>query len=537
MNEDKGKRFRRILYVEDNEHWCAIVGQSLRGAGFQVTTANSGAEAEKHLSESFYHLAVLDLSLEQSRSNNAEGMGLLEQWDQRGLLGAMSVVMLTAHATLEILRKAFRDHQVAEFLDKHNFDNVEFSKVVEEVFASRVGINLALDIQWEIPGGPKAAVLEIKLGAENVDRDSAQQLNVAEQLDDLLCRLFDKAEALQVTTLAPNGASPGVLLVQPFYPDGAGMRVIVKFGDTRTVASEYDHFKEHVQPFIASRGTNIVNVRRTPLVGGIVYSLFGSVGDHIESFCSFYSGASVPQISETLVRLFYETCGAWYANQGSLQLRDLSGEYRETLGFTEGNLWAALSHLKGVQGKSQLHFDSLGTRSFTNPISVNAERQFKIPTYACITHGNLNGDNILIDDSGHAWLIDFEQTGPGHILRDIVGLDAVVRFQLLRAEEASLVERLKMEEILCSVKHLSDVENLVGAFQTENSKLSKAYATTVQLRTIARQLLSRNPNADLNEYYVALLYYSLNALRFSSLSDVQREHALLAASFLSERLS
>jgi hypothetical protein len=327
-----------------------------------------------------------------------------------------------------------------------------------------------------------------------------------------------------------------VLHATPFYKDGAAQPVVVKIGCFRRIRREFENFKRHTQPFIRGRITSVIHLRQTTHLGGIIYSLLGGGGDKIESFRNFYARADVPQIQETLTRLFRETCGAWYANPGHLKLHNLTDEYREMLGLSEENLVQAFLHLKGVQGKRELHFDSLKGREFTNPILVSAERQFMRSTYACNTHGDLNSDNILVDGFDNAWLIDFESTGPGHILRDIAELDLVVRVQLLLTEEASLSERLEMEETLCQAKQFGDVEHLLNALHTENPALAKAFATTVHLRTIAGDMMSKNPNADLDEYYIALLYYSMNALRFLSWRGLQRQHAFLSASLMADRL-
>jgi hypothetical protein len=134
------------------------------------------------------------------------------------------------------------------------------------------------------------------------------------------------------------------------------------------------------------------------------------------------------------------------------------------------------------------------------------------------------------------WLIDFQRTGQGHILRDLAKLDSEVLFQLLASEEATLEECLHMEEVLCSIERFSQVEQLAANFPTENRALAKAYATVVHLRTLARKLLAQNPTDDMSEYYIALLYNAVNTLRFYSLPSGQREHALLCASILVDRL-
>ncbi len=255
-------------------------------------------------------------------------------------------------------------------------------------------------------------------------------------------------------------------------------------------------------------------------------------------FAEFYRRADASQIQDVLDRFFHDTCGTWYASRGNLQPLNLTANYQQLLGYTPKMFEQVLSEeLDSVQGKNRLTFRNLkGNRTFTNPIVEMAELSFISPTYICTTHGDCNPHNLLIESTGHVWLIDFQETGQSHILRDIATLDSAVRFQLLTAEEAPLEERLQMEEILNSIEYFSQIEQPPPNLSIENKALAKAYAIVLHLRTWAQRLVEQKPNDDMSEYYIALFYTALNTLRFSSLSSVQREHALLSASLLVDQL-
>src|SRR5204863_1192399 len=123
------------------------------------------------------------------------------------------------------------------------------------------------------------------------------------------------------------------------------------------------------------------------------------------------------------------------------------------------------NQLKSVQGKQFLYFSSLTTQQihFANPLIVCATQNFIVSTYVCITHGNFNQHNILVDNNRQVWLVDFQHTSHGHILRDICQLDTIIRFHLLSVEDATLDERFALEDALCSVDNFSQIEQLVGA--------------------------------------------------------------------------
>ncbi len=133
-------------------------------------------------------------------------------------------------------------------------------------------------------------------------------------------------------------------------------------------------------------------------------------------------------------------------------------------------------------------------------------------------------------------MIDFQNTGHGHILRDFVALDDALRLQMLTTSDATLEERLDMDQALCCIDHFSEVDQLDGGFQTDNPHLAKTYDIVVHLRKLARQVIRHNSSDDFHEYYAALLLNSLNTLRFTSLEQEQRIHALLSASLLAEKL-
>lgn len=529
----------RVLVVDDLERWREQLVETLLGDGFYADSASTTTEVLQRLDETFYHLLLLDVRLVDADPSNQEGIDLLGELDKRGLSEATKVLILSAYGTIEQMRTAFKNYKVADFLSKDKFNKQLFLESVNQVFSQEVNINLALDVHWQQVSGPEQVVLNLEMDGNRVKRNTPLQGQMAVELEDLLCRLFHLAKSVLVRPLTLGQSGTGVLWVQPFYTSGGGRAVIVKFGAVDKIEEEYHNFKQYIQPFIGGgRNTTVLDLRYTPHLGGVMYSLLGATNDQLEDFGCFYRHADVSQIKEALDRLFLDTCRAWYANLGQLQPHDLTADYRQLLGFTWEKLEQALSErLKSVQGKHKLYFKSLNSeRAFTNPLQAMARLSLVRPTYTCTTHGDFNQHNLLVDSSGHMWLIDFQRTGQGHILRDITKLDSEVLFQLLVSEEATLEECLHMEEVLCSIERFSQVEQLAANFPTQNRALAKAYATVVHLRTLARKLMAQNPNDDMSEYYIALFYNAVNTLRFYSLPSRQREHALLCASILADRL-
>lgn len=529
----------RVLVVDDLEAWREELVETLQRDDFYAESVSTASQVLQRLDETFYHLIVLDIRLNDADQSNIEGISLLRELDNRGLSEAMRVTMLSAYGTEEQMRAAFREYKVADFLSKNKFTKQVFLESVRWVFSEQVNINLGLNIHWQQVNGPEQVVLNLEMEGARIKRNTPLQSRTAFELEDLLCRLFHQAESVLIRPLTMGQSTTGVLWAQPFYSSGGGRAVVVKFGDFHKIEEEYYNFKKYVQPFIGGgRNTTVLELRRTLHLGGIIYSLLGADNDHLEDFGSFYRHAGVPEVKGVLDRLFLDTCSTWYANHGHLQPVDLTADYQHMLEFTLEKLEHTLAELqKYVQGRQKLFFKSLNSeRAFTNPLLAMAGPPLMRPTYISTTHGDFNQHNLLVDTTGHTWLIDFQATGRGHILRDVAQLDSEIRFILLAPEEATLEERLQMEEALCSIERFSQVEQLVNNFPTENRALAKTYTTIVHLRTLAHKLVAQNPSDDISEYYIALFYNAVNRLRFYSLPSRQREHALLCASILADHL-
>lgn len=534
------ERQGRILIVDDKQRWRDLLRETLERGGYRADTAGTIDEARRLLAASFYHLLVLDIRMEDDNDANVEGMDLLRSVNELGGADAIKVIMLSAYGTKEQMREAFRDRHVEDFLTKEDFDDIEFLKQVRAIFAERIQVNFGLSINWQKVAGPQQMVLNMRVGGERIGRDTPEPKlrAAAEELDDLLCRLFHQCDSLLVQPLTAGRSDAGVLLTERFDASGSAPPVVAKFGDAREIRAEHAHFKQYIEGRIGGgRTTSVIDTPRfTPRLGGIVYSMLGASSERFESFESFYQRAGADQIKTVLQRLFFDTCRAWYDNPGVRRVHNLTEEYLATLGYNAERLERVLDErFKGVQGRQKLQFRALGSEhQFTNPIPLLGLQPFLRSTLVCTTHGDLHAQNILVDSDLHAWLIDFLRTGPGHILRDVACLDTAVRIQLLAADEASLEERWALERGLAGVSRFSDLDRLPPTLPTANQKLRKAYEVSLYLRQLARQIILRGE--DFSEYLIATFYYALNLIRFYALPTVQREHALLAASLLADQL-
>ena len=89
----------RILIVEDQQRWRKVLVRTLSRRGFEVETAATIEEARARLEDSFYHLLVLDIRMNEADTGNTDGMSFLRELHEQGMDEPMMLVMLSAYGT------------------------------------------------------------------------------------------------------------------------------------------------------------------------------------------------------------------------------------------------------------------------------------------------------------------------------------------------------------------------------------------------------------------------------------------------------
>jgi hypothetical protein len=150
----------------------------------------------------------------------------------------------------------------------------------------------------------------------------------------------------------------------------------------------------------------------------------------------------------------------------------------------------------------------------------------EFPTYQAVVHGDLNTRNILLDEKANVWLIDFSEAHEGHILSDLVKLEACLKFESSDLESWDDVRAmLELEAALLAPTRLDHIP--VYPDTSGRDWPSRIYPMVRTLRELANVLtvLENDPV----QYYLGLLYFTLQVLRYPQISKMTRLYALLSA--------
>jgi len=458
------------------------------------------------------HVAIVDVRLLDEYSDERSGLQLLES------LQSSSNILYSAYLTPELTLEALKRYGATRWVGKHQSPQ----RLLDEV-ASAARETCQRDLHLRRPSVWTSQRIVEALFGRGTDVPS-------DVVEDVLGQLFPKNAKVKIETVGGEVASSfsvsrGRSFVCKAWPDDREP-VVVKLAPMERIRSEAENYREHIQDRLV--GQFYAYLERTVEfwdLGGTVYKFMGSSLRTLPSFTTFYGEKRDPQvILKPLRHLFGEV---WSKHYGSSQHEDfpLFRVYDQVL-----NLKERLERFSNQEERRS--FPGL-LASLINSVPWvlrHAEDSLIPGTRQAITHGDLHGDNLFTDGE-HAWAIDYERAGPGHILRDFVELEVDIVTRLLPDEvDLSLLYELALVlvEPLEPTAPFRQTKKLRG-----NSETRKALDVIAGLRKLAYEM-TRYPSSQ--EYLWGLLLDALFVAMLVSEESPQRERALLLGAVLCGRL-
>ena len=404
-----------------------------------------------------------------------------------------------------------------EFLDmRHLLDNTSVTRAL-------IGVSYIADIVFE-------AATSIELVGECA--------GWTETFEQLTKKLHQDCSEVQLTPL--TGGFSGSLVFRVNAWDRGGrkeMPLVLKLGPWSDIHDEIQGYETHVKRYIQNNATQIIQHCKLGEYGGILYNFVGITGTEskIGSLEDFYRAHSTEEVIAAFDKLFRVVLKAWYG-QPKLKEISLYEEYGSFYNYEAIRAYAQ-SHF-GITPDQELIELPFGLGTSVNPLyfaeQVMPARRSKIMSvYEASVHGDLNMKNVLMDEEKNMWLIDFSETGHGHILKDIAKLEAVMKFETFVLEsEAQVREVVALEQLFLNVSALGEIPQLPDTI--ENPEVRKAFRCVQRLREYANVITLLDE--DLTQYYFSLLWYTLIVLAYGSVNEYAKQYAWISASLLCQKL-
>lgn len=527
---------KRILLIEDQEQFYIPITRWLEDHAYHVTHAGSYSDARLAIHNSHFHLAIVDLNLDNEDFENEGGFEILQEIHDIGLHPYMPCIMLTANANMRRTLRAFQDLRVAHFIPKEMGFRRDLLKAVKETFTQDVKINF--DLEYDAPSSELMSQIADDVNWSMTYKPDTKLLTM--QLLDLFGKLFLEAKRLDVSKLKPGLTGAAVIRVRPTWEHGPGTSFVAKVGRDDKIRVEAERHEQYVLRYLPPNTiANVNGVEYTRLIGILLYTFTENDMVPLKEFDEFYEAQPPQTVIASLRNLFETTCLHWYDDSRSqVEEKNLSQLYYDAFRFDRKKLNQRIQVvLPEFDANAPTYkFEQSGIEGI-NPLYWLAQHQdeCELPIYHSITHGDLTGRNIMVDQTNKCWLIDFSRTYNSHIMRDFVILETDIKYRLM--PELTAPEFLMLEKALLDIDDTGQAQTMVVRLSPE---MMKATRIINALRSFAIKFASTgemNSNlASRKEHLISLLMGTLNVVRLRHVKEERKLQAMLSASLICAEL-
>ena len=520
----------KVLVVDDLPDVRSTASGILRDEGYLVRTAASRQEALDILENERFHIAVLDVRLDESDEDNREGMELLREINQR--YPTITVIMLTGYADAEMVREALQPNNGRQPAYSVVFkqEMMNLPKAVRDAFKESLRLNLTLVIE-----DPQDCIGQLARQIRFPDGKCPSFEDASLQIREIFCKLFFECETIYLGQMQQGFSGAAVFHVTPVYQvKGQGQGVVVKIGNLDEISTEINNYDKYVKGVVGgNRIPEALRSASTRHASGILYSFVG-LGGQTENFAGFYRSTWLDEILPVLDNLYRDTLFPLKDKTGRVKENcDLRAFYMQHLHLNDEKLQKIATGIHAGEAIFTERADGawqFGTERLPNPLRYARGASFRANGFFTTIHGDLNGQNILLDPHHATWLIDFlTTTDDGHILQDYAALETNLRFRLV-PESGYGLEVLIQWARACFEGSLMAARFPAAAY--DHSGLFKAHQVMLHIRALAARTIAYSERA----YLIALFFNSLRAATYREASNFTRNHALYCAAKIANRL-
>jgi hypothetical protein len=350
-------------------------------------------------------------------------------------------------------------------------------------------------------------------------------------------RLYRDCRRVVLTPLH-GGFMSNTFRVASYDPDGRRMLpTVLKIGGVALTEREEAANRKYVQTFILNNSTTLLGGSTAGDWAGLRYNFLGVNGpdSSLVWLREHYERRPAEDVVPLVNALFTRVLKPWYG-QPRWEPVALYADHDPRRLFP--TLCDSAEQVLGVSADTErLPCPELG-RDLLNPYwflehEFPRRRQRARLWYTSICHGDLNMQNVLVDERENIYVIDFSETRPRNVVSDFARFEPLVKFEQVPIDNETDVRRmLEFEQGLMSARTLEQVPP--NRYPGPNPAVDKAYAIVTLVRRLADTATLFE--TDMVPYWLAVLEWTLPVVLFRQCSPLQKRYAAYSAALLCEAI-
>ena len=312
---------------------------------------------------------------------------------------------------------------------------------------------------------------------------------------------------------------------------------VLKIGSIKNNDNEVNAYHKYVKKFILNNSTTIMGTTTYKNWGGLRYNFLGINGSDstLVWLTYYYKKYPAERLIPLFDRIFTDILKPWYGQPHWEHIYPFS-EHSPLQLFP--NLFECLERELGISAdEEKLHCDELG-REIINPYyflkhEYPLRKERSKLWYKAVTHGDLNMQNILLDEKENIYIIDFSETKPRSIIADFARLEPIFKIEMCNIDtEKDLKQMLEFEQGLLRTENLEDLPPFI--YSGNDPMVKKAYTMICKLREYANTVTIFE--TDIIPYLIALLEWTYPVVCYTQLNIQKKKYALCSAALMCEKI-
>jgi hypothetical protein len=318
--------------------------------------------------------------------------------------------------------------------------------------------------------------------------------------------------------------------------DSAGRRLrptVLKLANRAMIARESERCRKYAMPYIFNNSASVLGTEFMGDVGALRYNFVGIGGEQsqLRWLRHHFENWPLDKLEPLFDKIFLQILQPWYG-QAVRQTINPFLDHDPTRTFFPRLAATAETVLHTAAADPEIELPELGRR-IVNPywfLSHEYPRRYdtalEYPTAIC--HGDLNMQNILVDDADNVYLIDFSETRPRSAVSDFARLEAIFLIECTPVrDEAEYRILVRLLERFYNGDGLDRPPEIPEGLDPTTQRCVRL---ALRMRRYALQCVHGDPNPL--PYYLALLEWILPIVCYGSASVLWPKKLSQAASAL-----
>lgn len=523
MKSDEIKGY--ILIVDDNVSFAEKLKTELQKHNYKIELAHSYNDALFKLSNNYFNLALLDVSLIEKDSSDRQGIELAKYINTT--FNSIAVICMSrptyvkTNDLVEILNPDEHGKRIA-YLFCEKFDLSKLINFIELTYKNYLNINYNYKINYV---DFDSILSKCKLIPVDTKYSTFHEIEIDESIRKLIYNNYEKIDFVEVERMGKGRSRSVVIKVNVNYINkNSNKNYILKIASNDSINMEVNNYKKNVLGFMPSNSYPfLTEICKTKSFSGLIYTVVGN-----DNGKEFTFNDSFENLSQEVPTTFLKDL---YWNILSCKERPIQSHsniflsYKTRFPQLEGSqivdsLNNFLKYEKNeyikLTDKSQKIKIKFTEHSVPNPINALLEYPFLDSEFQeSITHGDLHGDNILFDSKENIVLIDFAHTKKHHSLIDYIIFEISLKINLLKSKSITFEQLIYLDLGLNSdYAQMSNKKRL--SFFLEERKIKYLYEFLFEIRKLG---YAASCKKFWLSYYKGLIYCCLALVNIGSFNN------------------